>query len=106
MEWIYLVVAISSETAATLALKVASGGRKAFYWGVAIGYVGAFGALSLALNEGIALGVAYGIWAASGVAAAAVLSRIIFKEPLTVLMSGGIGLIIVGVLLVELGAQH
>ncbi|HIW66831.1 MAG TPA: QacE family quaternary ammonium compound efflux SMR transporter [Candidatus Dietzia merdigallinarum] len=106
MEWIYLIIAIALETVATLSLKVASGGRTSFYWLVAIGYIGAFSVLSLALSEGLALGVAYGIWAASGVAAAAVLSRIIFKEPLTLLMGGGIGLIIVGVLLVELGAQH
>lgn len=106
MEWTYLVGAIALETVATLALKVASAGRKTFYWIVAIGYIGAFSVLSLALNEGLALGVAYGIWAASGVAAAAVLSRVIFKEPLTALMGGGLGLIVVGVLLVELGAQH
>jgi len=49
------------------------------------------------------IGVAYGIWAATGVALTAVLGRVLFREPLTRLMLGGIGLIIVGVLLVELG---
>ncbi|WP_371830314.1 hypothetical protein [Curtobacterium poinsettiae] len=33
----------------------------------------------------------------------AVLGRVLFREPLTALMLGGITLIIVGVLLVELG---
>ena len=51
-------------------------------------------------------GVAYGIWAASGVALTAVASKALFKEPLTALMMGGIALIIAGVLLVELGALH
>ena len=53
---------------------------------------------------GLALGVAYGIWAAAGVALTAVASRFLFAEPLTRRMLAGIGLIVVGVLLVELGA--
>ena len=58
------------------------------------------------LAEGVPLGVAYGIWAAAGVAIMAVLSKILFKEPLTWLMGFGIILIVGGVLLIELGAAH
>lgn len=47
------------------------------------GYVGAFVLLSATLRTGMALGVAYGIWAAAGVALTAVLGRILFKEALT-----------------------
>lgn len=54
----------------------------------------------------MALGVAYGIWAAAGVALTAILSRILFKEPLTWVMGLGIILIAGGVLLIELGAAH
>ncbi|PKW13678.1 DMT family transporter [Saccharopolyspora spinosa] len=50
------------------------------------------------------IGVAYGIWAASGVARTALASRILFNEPLTKVISVGIGLIIAGVLFIELGA--
>ncbi len=53
----------------------------------------------------MALGVAYGIWAASGVALTAILARVIFHEPLTRTMALGILLIAVGVLTVELGAN-
>jgi len=53
----------------------------------------------------MALGVAYGIWGASGVALTAVLSNLIFKEPLTTIMIAGIIVIIVGVLMIELGSQ-
>jgi small multidrug resistance pump len=52
------------------------------------------------------IGIAYGIWAAAGVALTAVLSKFLFKDPLTRLMSLGIILIIGGVLLIELGATH
>lgn len=61
--------------------------------------------LSLVLRTGMALGVAYGIWGASGVALTALLSLIIFGEPLTLLMGIGIVVVIAGVLCVELGAQ-
>ena len=42
---------------------------------VVIGYVASFVLLSLALDEGMGIGVAYGIWTAVGVAFTAVLSK-------------------------------
>lgn len=106
MQWVFLAAAILSELAGTLALRMASTGHRAWYSGVVVGYVGAFAGLSLALDRGLHLGVGYGIWTASGVALAAVASHLLFKEPLTKVMLGGIALIAVGVLLVELGAGH
>lgn len=106
MGWLFLTGAILSEVAGTLSLRVAATGRPRYYVVVVVGYVLAFVLLSLGLAAGLALGVAYGIWAAAGVALTAVASRILFREPLTPVMLGGIALIIGGVLLVELGAAH
>lgn len=106
MMWALLVAAILSEVAATLSLKVASTGRPRWYAVVAVGYLAAFAMLALALDQGLALGVAYGIWAAAGIALTAALSKPLFDEPLTPVMLGGIGLIILGVLAIELGARH
>lgn len=106
MEWSFLALAILLEVAATLALRAASAGRKTWFILVAIGYLGSFTFLTLALSEGLALGIAYGVWAATGVALTAVASRVLFDEPLTLLMSAGIALIAAGVLLVELGAHQ
>jgi small multidrug resistance pump len=103
MGWVLLAIAIVSEVAATISLKLATDGKKRFYVPVVIGYVVAFSLLAVALTLGLPIGVAYGIWAATGVALTAVLGRVLFREPLTRLMLAGIGLIIVGVLLVELG---
>ena len=50
------------------------------------------------------LGVAYGIWTAAGVALAAVASRFLFREPLSLMMGAGIAMIGVGVVLVEWGS--
>lgn len=101
-----LIGAILSEVAATLSLRASDGLRKRIWIiPIAAGYLIAFGLLALVLSRGMALGVAYGIWAASGIALTAVLARIIFKEPLTRTMMIGIALIAAGVLVVELGAN-
>lgn len=105
MVWLFLIGAIVFEVVGTLSLRMAVD-KKRWYVGVAVGYVLAFTMLSLALAGGLALGVAYGIWAASGVALTAVLSRFFFKEPFTWLMGLGIVLIVGGVLFIELGAAH
>lgn len=101
-----LLGAIACEVSATMSLRMASTGAKRWWIGVGVGYVLAFLMLVVVLSEGVALGVAYGIWAAAGVALTAVLSRILFKEPLTWVMSLGIVLIMGGVLMIELGASH
>jgi small multidrug resistance pump len=105
MAWLFLVVAILSEVAASLSLKAAADGKSRWYAVVAVGYLLAFTSLTFALDRGLGIGVAYGIWVASGVALTAVASRFLFKEPLTKLMGLGIALVGAGVLLVELGAH-
>lgn len=110
MAYLYLIIAIIFEVAGTLSLRMATTTpkRQARIWLLAVvgGYGMAFFALTMTLAEGLALGVAYGIWAATGVALTAILSRVLFKEPLTKVMAVGIALIIIGVLLIELGAVH
>lgn len=81
-------------------------GCSALYVVVVAGYVASFAFLALVLRAGLPLGVAYGIWGALGVALTALLSALLFAEPLTALMGLGMVLIIGGVLLVELGSQR
>lgn len=101
--WLFLVAAILAEVTATLALRMAALGRRRWYALVALGYGCAFAGLSASLSAGMPLGVAYGIWAAAGVALTALASHVLFDEPLTRLMVVGIGLIMACVLLVEIG---
>ncbi|RIJ53289.1 QacE family quaternary ammonium compound efflux SMR transporter [Clavibacter lycopersici] len=103
MAWLLLAIAIVTEVAATISLKLATDGRKRWYAVVAVGYVTAFSMLAGALSLGLPIGVAYGIWAATGVALTAILGRVIFRDPLTRTMLAGNALIIGGVLLIELG---
>ncbi|OZD15195.1 QacE family quaternary ammonium compound efflux SMR transporter [Rhodococcus sp. 15-649-1-2] len=103
--WWLLAGAIVTEVMATLSLRASEGGRKK-WWLVPVvaGYGAAFTLLALTLSAGMAVGVAYGVWAASGVALTAIAGRYLFREPLTWVMGAGIALIIGGVLLIEIGA--
>lgn len=103
--YILLALAIVIEVVGTISLRMVVHSSR--WWGIVVvaAYAAAFALLAAAMNEGIPLGVAYGIWTAAGVALTAVLSRILFKEPLTWVMGIGICLIAGGVLLLELGMQ-
>ncbi len=104
MGWVFLALAILIEVGSSLALQAAVNGRRPLYAVTVLGYIAAFSFLSLALGQGMPLGVSYGIWAATGVALTAVLARIIFRQRFTWVMSMGIVLIVGGVLLIELGS--
>lgn len=103
--WLLLAGAILTEVTGSLSLKAALD-HPLWYVVVAVGYISAFTLLGQVLRLGMGLGVANGIWGASGVALTAVLSAIVFHESLTPVMGVGMALVILGVLLVELGAQQ
>jgi small multidrug resistance pump len=100
-----LIAAIAVEVAATLSLR-ASQDHSTWLLVVAVGYLGSFILLTMVLRIGMPVGVAYGIWGACGTAATAVLAAAIYGDPFTWPVVLGIGLIIAGVLLVELGSQR
>ncbi|HLU30283.1 MAG TPA: SMR family transporter [Acidimicrobiia bacterium] len=103
-KWLLLGGAIAAEVSGTLALR---GAVDDAVWipVVVAGYLVAFVLLALTLREGMPVGVAYGIWGASGVALTALLAAVIFEELLSFRAVAGIVLIIVGVVLVETGAR-
>jgi small multidrug resistance pump len=103
MMWLTLAGAIVIEVFATLALRASEGFRKRVWIGpVVLGYVASFMLLSVTLSLGMPVGIAYGVWSACGVALVAVIARLLFDEPLTLVMVAGIALIIGGVLTIEL----
>jgi small multidrug resistance pump len=105
--WLFLAGAIITEVAATTALKLSEGfTRLVPSIVVVVGYVAAFGMLSQALTRGMAIGVAYGVWAAVGVALVAIVGAAFLGESMTWVQVGGIALVIAGVLALELGAAH
>ena len=107
MGYAFLAGAICAEVVATMSLRASEGFSKlGFTVLVAVGYIAAFLLLSVALQRDIPLGVAYGVWAAAGVAAVALLSVPIFAETLTAIQLGGLALVIAGVLALEIGGAH
>jgi small multidrug resistance pump len=103
--WVLLAGAILTEVTASLSLSAAMD-LPALYAVVVVGYLAAFLLLALVLREGMSVGVAYGIWGALGVSLTAVLAAVLFGDPLTPTMLLGIGLVIAGVLTIELGSQR
>ena len=108
MGYLFLSIAIAGEVVATSFLKLTSGDR-AVWWAypiVGVGYLLAFWMLSLSLSAGVPLGIAYAIWAGVGVVLVAIVSWLVFHESLTVMQLAGMAFVVVGVLLLELGAKH
>ncbi|MEV1292706.1 SMR family transporter [Pseudonocardia sp. NPDC049635] len=104
--WGWLALAIGAEVTATMSLRASQGFSRLLPSLVTVaGYGVAFWALAQALTRGMALGMAYGIWAAAGVAIVAVLGVLFLGESLTWVQVGGILLIIGGVLALELGGS-
>lgn len=102
--WGLLAGAVGCEVAGSLGLKAAL--EHPWMGGLVAGaYVAAFVLLGRVLRAGMPLGVAYGFWAAAGVALTAVLSSLLYAEPFTALMGAGLVLIVAGVLAVELGSH-
>jgi small multidrug resistance pump len=107
MPWLFLAGAIVSEVVATTFLKLSEGFTKLVpSIIVVVGYIAAFGLLSQALTRGMTIGVAYGVWAAVGVALVAIVGAAFLGESMTWVQVGGIALVIAGVLALELGAAH
>lgn len=100
--WLFLSGAILAEVTGTLSMRGALD-APGLYVLMGLGYAAAFVLLSLTLRCGMPLGIAYGIWGATGVALTAVLSLALFGESLTWMMIAGIVCIMAGVVLVEVG---
>ena len=108
MGYVFLALAIIGEVIATTFLKLTSG-EKAVWWAypiVGVGYIFAFTMLSLTLSRGVPLGIAYAIWAGVGVVLVAIISWLVFGEMLTWPQLVGMGLVVGGVVLLEVGGRH
>lgn len=100
--WIYLAIAIVAEVIATSALKASHEFTRLIPTIiVVIGYLTAFYFLTLSLRV-IPVGVAYAIWAGLGIVLIAIISWILYGQKLDLPALLGMGLIISGVLVINL----
>lgn len=106
MPWLLLALAISTEIAATVSLKASEGfTRLGPSVVVVLGYVASFVLLARALRT-IEVGVAYAIWSAVGTAAVAVLGIWLFGESATLAKAFWIGVIVIGVVGLQVSGSH
>jgi small multidrug resistance pump len=104
--WLTLAGGILIEVLSTLGLRASDGFRKRVWIApVVAGYIASFTLISWTLALGMPVGIAYGVWSAGGMALVALLAKVLFGEPLTPVMAGGIALIITGVLTIELSGS-
>ena len=98
----YLAIAIVAEVIATTALKAADGFSKPLPLTlVVIGYGIAFWMLSLVMKS-IPVGVTYAIWSGLGIVLISIASLLLYDQKLDLAALLGIGLIIAGVLVIQL----
>ncbi|GAA3735983.1 DMT family transporter [Salinactinospora qingdaonensis] len=107
MPWLLLVGAIVCEVTGTIALRFSEGfTRLGPSLVTLVGYVAAFVLLAHVLKQGMNIGVAYGVWAAVGVALVALIGALFLGDSLTWIQVGGVVLVILGVMALEMGAAH
>ena len=106
MPAILLTIAILAEVAGTVALKYTDGftnlGPSAL---VVAGYGLSFWMLALVLRD-LPIGLTYAVWAAVGTALIAAIGIVAFGEPATTLKLLSLGLIIAGVVGLNLAGGH
>ena len=102
MHWLYLAIAIMLEVVATSVLTAADGFiRLTPSLVVIVGYACSFYFLSLTLR-GIPLGIAYAVWSGVGLALVSLIGWIVYQQALDAPALIGIGLIVAGVVVLNL----
>lgn len=100
--WVYLISAIVSEVIATSALKASTGFSKPLPSVVVlVGYLVSFYFLSLTLKT-IPVGIAYAIWSGVGVVLISIVAWLLYGQKLDLPALIGMGLIISGVMVINL----
>ncbi|WP_460003185.1 DMT family transporter [Microbacterium xylanilyticum] len=106
MTWLLLLGAIAAEVTATLSLRASEGFRRRRHIpAIVVGYLVSYVLLGATLALGMPVGIAYAVWAALGVAATAVLGRVLFRDRISVMTAFGLAIIVGGVVLVEAGTR-
>ena len=107
MTWLYLILAILLEVCGTTCMKLSEGFTKTIpSILLVVFYTLSFGMLTMALKK-LDVSVAYAVWSGMGTALIATIGVLWLKEPVTALKLISLGLIILGVVGLNLsGGAH
>lgn len=101
-QWFLLTIAILIEVLATSMLKLSDGFTRLIPSLISIvGYTISFYCLALTLRT-IPVGIAYAIWSGAGIVCVSLIAWVKFSQKLDLAALAGMGLIIVGVLIINL----
>lgn len=107
MAYLLLYGAIFAEVLSTSLLKSTEGFTR--LWPTVIclvGYGASFALLAMSISRGMQTDVAYALWSAIGTAAIVCIAVLFLGSPLSVAKVVGVGLIIAGVLTLNLSGAH
>lgn len=107
MTYVFLLGAIVAEVIATSLLKSTEGFSR--LWPTVIcltGYAVSFALLALSIARGMQTDVAYALWSAIGTALIVLIAVLFLGSPVSVAKVVGVGLIIVGVVTLNLSGAH
>lgn len=107
MIYVFLLGAIVAEVIATSLLKSTEGFSR--LWPTVIcltGYAVSFAFLALSIARGMQTDVAYALWSAIGTALIVLIAVLFLGSPVSVAKVVGVGLIIVGVVTLNLSGAH
>ncbi|WP_082950130.1 MULTISPECIES: multidrug efflux SMR transporter [Mycobacterium] len=107
MTYVFLLCAIVAEVIATSLLKSTEGFTR--LWPTVIcltGYAVSFALLALSIARGMQTDVAYALWSAIGTALIVLIAVLFLGSPVSVAKVVGVGLIIAGVVTLNLSGAH
>ena len=106
ISWIILIIAIVLEVSGTVSMKLSDGFTKLVpVIAMLILYGLGLSLLALSLKT-IDISIAYAVWSGLGTALITIVGVVWFKEPATLVKMASIGLIIIGVVGLNLGGGH
>jgi len=106
MSWIVLMAAIVCEVIGTTCMKLSEGFTKVGpIIGMCLFYAASFVALGLTLKN-IEVGIAYAVWSGVGTALIVLIGIVFFHEGVSAMKIGGIALVIMGAVILNLATAH
>lgn len=107
MIYVFLLCAIVAEVIATSLLKSTEGFTRLWPTVVCLtGYAVSFALLALSIARGMQTDVAYALWSAIGTALIVLIAVLFLGSPVSVAKIVGVGLIIAGVVTLNLSGAH
>lgn len=107
MTYVFLLCAIVAEVIATSLLKSTEGFTRLWPTVVCLtGYAVSFALLALSIARGMQTDVAYALWSAIGTALIVLIAVLFLGSPVSVAKVLGVGLIIAGVVTLNLTGAH